>query len=184
MESIDNPYLDDFRSLQEQSTFRGEQWFGNRQRLVEEYSWAVPTEDVITYLAEFDDLVEVGAGSGYWAWCIDQAGGNVKALDKDVPTSSDDSWYEVRRHYVNRQETTFDGDAVLMVWPPHNDDMAASVASDEPNHICYVGEPRGGCTASDSFFDIVESRYGLVGQLELPSYAGVDDNFYHYVRNI
>jgi len=46
------------------------------------------------------------------------------------------------------------------------------------------GETRGGCTASDAFFDLFTDLYHPVKKIELPSYVGVDDNFYHAVRKV
>lgn len=178
---MDIAYLDKFNELQAQNTFKGEQWFGKRKELVEEYSWAVPNEDVIKYCAEFDELLEIGAGSGYWAHLIEEAGGSVKATDispesETYSTVTPIGW-----------ENMFDriGEAaILMVWPPYDEGVAHGVVKQSPDHILYVGEQRGGCTASDEFFYVVEQEYGLVGKIDIPSYAGIHDNFYHYARNI
>jgi len=177
---MSNEYLEKFKKLQEQSTFRGQQWFGKRQQLVEEYSWAVPNEEVISYLAEFDELYEVGAGSGYWAKCIEEAGGSVYAFDKD----SSKRWFPVHPDTHWDYEDSIEDSPVLMVWPPANDGMAADVASFNPSHILYVGEQRGGCTADARFFDQLDKYYGLVAKMDIPSYAGVHDQFYHYTRKV
>jgi len=176
-----NPYKEEFDELQETHQFKGQQWFGKRKDLVEEYSWAIPNEEVLLYVSEFDDIVEVGAGSGYWAKCIEEAGGSVQAFDIDPP---EETWKAVSdadvidiRHYMR------DG-VLLLVWPPANDMMAAHALTDCPNHVLYVGEPRGGCTANDVFFNHLDDEYGLVAKIDLPSYAGVNDDFYHYVRKV
>lgn len=174
-------YLQEFEELQKKDTFRGQQWFGERERLVEEYSWAVPTKDVIQYCSEFDDLLEVGAGNGYWASLIEEMDGDIRATDKSPPDNTytdieDLSWQQLIGEIESR--------SVLMVWPPNNDCVAAGVARHSPNHILYVGEQRGGCTGEDKFFDIVEEQYGLVGKLDIPSYAGIHDNFFHYARKV
>lgn len=174
-----NPYLDDFEDLQEQSTFKGQQWFGKRKDLVEEYSWAVPNEDALVYVSEFDEIVEVGAGNGYWARCIDEAGGNVDATDIDP---ADSLWTDVEQ--VTASDVAIDERPVLLVWPPYDEPMAWRVAEREPSHLLYVGEPRGGCTGSSEFFDIVEQKYGLVAMIEIPSYVGIHDDLYHYVRKV
>lgn len=174
-------YLDAFEELQEKDTFRGQQWFGKRQDLVEEYSWAVPREDVILYLAEFDNLLEIGAGNGYWAKLIDEAGGDVRATDIDPP---EDTYTEVEQAGWRDLVGDIENAAVLMVWPPYDEGVAENVARRKPNHILYVGEQRGGCTAEDEFFDIVEQEYGVVGKLDLQSYTGIHDDFYHYVRKV
>jgi len=175
-----NEYKEAFDELQDKNTFRGMQWFGERQQLVEEYSWAIPNEDVLTYLAEFRELIEVGAGNGYWAHCIDSYGGNVIPIERDVP---DNTYTElVERDAKNYTELR--DKPVLMVWPPFDQSLAYTVAKREPPHILYVGELRGGCTGSDEFFDVLDTNYGLAATIDIPSYTGINDNFYHYVRKV
>ena len=174
-------YLEAFEELQEKDTFRGQQWFGERSNLVKEYSWAVPTEDVIRYCAQFDDLLEIGAGNGYWASLIEEMSGDVQPTDQSPP---EDTYTEVKQQIWQNLIPEIQERPVLMVWPPYNEGVAAGVARHSPNHILYVGESRGGCTGEDEFFDIVEEQYGLVGKLDIPSYTGIHDNFFHYARNI
>jgi hypothetical protein len=174
-----NEYHEAFEELQDKNTFKGQQWFGERKDLVEEYSWAVPNEEVLRYLAEFDSIVEVGAGSGYWAHCINEMGGNIRATDIDPP---DERWTTVEQADVINLD--LNGDAVLTVWPPLDKCVAGYIPTEEPDHILYVGEPRGGCTGDDSFFERLDEQYGLVAKIEIPSYAGIHDDFYHYVRKV
>lgn len=174
-------YLDEFEELQKQNSFKGQQWFGKRQDLVEEYSWAVPTKDVIQYCAQFDGLLEIGAGNGYWAHCIEEMGGDVLATDI-LPAA--ETYTSVQEAGWSALLEEISASPVLMVWPPYDGGVAAGVARQSPDHILYVGEPRGGCTAEDEFFDIVEEKYALVGKLDIPSYVGINDNFFHYARKI
>lgn len=176
-----NEYLADFETLQEKNTFKGQQWFGERQQLVEKYSWAVPNDDALTYLAEFDHIYEVGAGTGYWARCIEAHGGDVTAIERDPP---DETWTDVVDEDFWDYEEMVRDEPVLLVWPPNADPLAADVLYSWPSHILYVGEQKGGCTADDEFFDALEETYGLVAKIELPSYTGIHDNFYHYVRKV
>jgi hypothetical protein len=175
-----NEYKKKFDELREKDSFKGEQWFGKRQELVEEYSWAVPNAEVLLYLSQFDNIVEVGAGNGYWAHCIEEAGGSVEPYDVD-PAPEHDQWTAVgQRDCLRLGEPSYD-QPMLMVWPPTHNTMASEIAREKPPHLLYVGEEKGGCTANNTFFKILESEYGLVGKIDLPSYAGVDDNFFHYV---
>jgi hypothetical protein len=174
-------YLRDFRLLQETHSYKGQQWFGHRQELVEEYGWAVPNEDVLEYISNaFSRITEVGAGEGYWAKLLSERGTRVEAFD---PNTSQ-QWYEVVSHELEDIPTYVEGNPVLMVWPPANDGLAREVLEHRPSHVLYVGETRGGCTASDEFFDVLTDWYSPIEKIELPSYAGVDDNFYHLVRKV
>jgi len=175
-----NEYEEAFNELKDKDTFRGQQWFGQRKKLVEKYAWAVPNEEALLYLAEFDSITEVGAGSGYWANCIEDAGGSVRATDIDPP---DETWTEVEEAGVD--DLDLSDEVVLSVWPPYgHPKVAEKILHQKPPHIVYVGEPRGGCTGSDAFFDTVERKYGLVAKVDIPSYVGIHDDLFHYIRKL
>lgn len=62
----------------------------NRKSLVEKYSWAIPSDSTLDFLVNFLKkrklkVVEVGAGTGYWAWQLAQNGIDVNAYDKHPP---------------------------------------------------------------------------------------------------
>lgn len=185
----ENPYFETFQSLQETHGFRGQTWFGERQDLVERYSWAVPNKRVLQYLSSFNGPVyEIGAGNGYWANLLEQRGVDVTAVDQSPPTDGELQWTDVEEKYIDEQTSRTDfgsqlrDSVVLLVWPPYGRNMAYHVANCDPAHILYVGEARGGCTANSKFFDTVESTYGAVETIPIPSYEGIHDNCYHYVR--
>jgi hypothetical protein len=71
-----------------------------------------------------------------------------------------------------------------MVWPPHDDKMSLTAVQQEPSHVLYVGEPRGGCTGHHQIFDYFEKEYGLAAKIDLPSYIGINDDLFHYVRKL
>lgn len=176
-----NEYYSAFMELRSKESFRAEQWFETRQDLVEQYAWAIPNSTAIEYCTKFDPLLDVGAGSGYWGYCIDRQGGNIRAMDKNPPSNP---WLSVEEATVLDVYDEIEDEAVLMVWPPYNQDMAERVASIGPSDILYVGERRGGCTGTDGFFDILDERYTQLREIMIPSYNGVHDNFYHYSRKV
>lgn len=178
-----NPYLDEFRQLQKKNNFKGQQWFGERSTLVERYGWAVPNESAITYLTNFDNLIEVGAGSGYWAYIIESAGGSVDAYDIDPPGANENEYVNVEKSDVRSMEV-IENSPVLMVWPPCHNKMSEYVLTHEPSHVLYVGEGAGGCTGTDEFHHTLSKKYGLIETIEIPSFDGVNDNLYHYARNV
>lgn len=176
-----NPYYGEFQDLRQNHTYKGQQWFGHRRELVEKYSWAVPNDTVIQYITKaFDEIAEIGAGEGYWARLLSENGATVHAFDPDT----DKTWYDVQRHNARSVKKSIENNPVLMVWPPVNDDLAKQVLDYGPSHMLYVGEPSGGCTANDAFFEKLNREYGPIGKVEIPSYEGIDDNLYHYARNI
>lgn len=177
-----NEYHEKFEELQEKNTFRGQTWFGERQNLVEAYSWAVPNDDVLTYISQFDERIyEVGAGNGYWSHLLQERGADVMPIDIDPPA---DTWTDVHVRDVSNLHDMLEGSVVLTVWPPYDEEMSFEIVAARPNHVLYVGEGRGGCTGCDEFFNRIESEYGLVAKIDIPSYQGIHDQFYHYVRKV
>jgi len=58
----------------------------NRKRddFVEKYAWAVPTKEAISEIALFangENILEVGAGLGYWAMRLKKKNVNIIATD-------------------------------------------------------------------------------------------------------
>lgn len=181
MATAENQYLQEYESLNETHSFKGQQWFGKRQELVEEYGWSIPNEEVLTYIANaFSEIAEIGAGEGYWASLLDKRGVTVHAFDPET----EQTWYDVRRASLDTVENYVEDNPTLLVWPPANDSLAVDVLDARPSHLLYVGEQRDGCTANDEFFDRLTNEYEPVHKVELPSYVGVDDNFYHCVRKL
>lgn len=59
-----------------------------RQNLVTRYAWAIPSPESIDWIISYLNgrpVVEVGAGTGYWAWLLSQAGVDVNAYDIKPP---------------------------------------------------------------------------------------------------
>lgn len=181
MATAENQYLQAFESLNETHSYKGQQWFGERERLVNEFGWAIPNEEVLSYIsAAFGEISEVGAGEGYWASLLAKRDVDVHAFDPET----NKTWYDVRRASLDSVENWVTDNPTLLIWPPANDGLAVDVLDAQPSHLLYVGETRGGCTANDEFFDRLTDEYEPVHKVELPSYVGVDDNFYHCVRKI
>lgn len=94
--SGDPPDLASFRGWR--PTSYGMYWEGDayqhnsslpsRTYLCRRYSWAVPCPDALEWMCWVLDgrpVVEVGAGTGYWAWQLEQLGVDVLAYDKAPP---------------------------------------------------------------------------------------------------
>jgi hypothetical protein len=63
----------------------GREYLMSRDQLTKTYAWAIPTPDDIRWLTtvlEGRSVVEIGAGTGYWAWQLAQFGVDVLAFDE------------------------------------------------------------------------------------------------------
>lgn len=148
-----------------------------REALVEEYAWAIPNREAIETIVEHGPIVEVGAGTGYWAWCVDQLGGVVAATDAEPPESTYRrvAAYDARRR-VNAMVADELDAALLLVWPPYDDPMAKDAIEAYPGEtVIYVGEGRGGCTADDRFHRLLHEDWELAETVDIPTYLGLHD---------
>ncbi|MGY4101264.1 hypothetical protein ACW2Q0_17170 [Nocardia sp. R16R-3T] len=159
---------------------RGSARLGFAQTILQAtYAYAVPAPETVLWMREFSlgrKVFELGAGRGYWARQLADVDVPVCAYDSEPPASTTNvsfpavrgqanEWYPVEA--LARFESDLDGDGVLfMCWPPGWNDPMASTALEEfesrgGHRLIYVGEPMGGKTGDDKFFDGLAARWTL-----------------------
>lgn len=148
-----------------------------RRELTPRYAWAIPSHGALDLLAGHAPLVEMGAGGGYWAKLLRDRGVDVVAYDL-APAGN--TW--VDRAGWTHVETGgpealvhHDDRALFLCWPPMNTMAADCLAHYHGDTVIYVGEPEGGCTASDDFFAALERDYRLAHTLPIPHWPSVHD---------
>lgn len=127
-------------------------------------SWAIPSRGALEFIQHHvgDSLLfEVGCGTGIWALLLKELGVRVQATDlqpecRHVKVRYDDS--------IQYGEITDIPDmAVLFIcWPTYQSEWATEMLKMfRGNRIIYIGEMEG-CTASDSFFELLNTEWDLV----------------------
>ena len=120
--------------------------------------------------------MEVGAGRGYWANQLSWAGLAVAAYEIEPPDKlengsfpraegQEDVWYPVEAV----DSLSFDsrsGHVLFLCLPPGWGSPMASDALTEferagGDRLIYIGEPKGGKTGNDAFFDALSDRWTL-----------------------
>ena len=209
-----------------------------RDMLVRKYSWAIPSPEALDLIVRHvgnREIVEIGAGTGYWAKMLSQLGVKVHAFDTCPPNEEVNGWhapmvlvedrhteetiadlretreavlavarllkdvlgvtgpdeggddpqepsvgdlhftqgpsqekvdvfYPVKRGGVERAAQYPDA-ALFLCWPPYNTSMAYdALRFYSGDMLIYCGEGRGGCTASDPFFQLVAEEWELVAE--------------------
>jgi len=148
----------------------------DRHKLSMRYSWAVPTDEALDAIAEWGPIVEVGAGTGYWAHLLEARGVDIVAYDlnppgtrkllpdhvlEQLPKDKRPPWHSDQRPLFDVQHggapvaALHPDRTLLLVWPCYNDPMAAIAVE---NHVAaggkrliYVGEGADGCTGDERF---------------------------------
>jgi hypothetical protein len=200
MMAEDNPYLREFERLTDELAAppdyadplharKGMSSHDRRVWCVRRYAFAIPTEAALSTLARFAPLVELGAGTGYWAYLLQRRGVDCLPFDTAPPDQLPNphrfnavTWtdvhrggIEVLRAHANR--------ALLLCWPPYRDAFAANALSAYAGAILlYIGEPAGGHTADDGFFAQLEREWRPVQEVPLPNWPGTADRLVVYRR--
>jgi len=160
-----------------------------RDECVDLYAWAVPTEEIIDAVAQFSPIVEIGAGRGYWAALLQEAGADVVAHDILPPSGRDQNTYHRSRHKSMKRVFTevLKGDhrtleevdpsrSLFLCWPPYNTPMAFKcLTAFTGNRLIYVGEGYGGCTGDDQFHAELEENWEETLDFEIPTWWGIRD---------
>ena len=118
------------------------------------------------------DILSVGCGSGYVEWCFEKYGGRrVIATDPRI----DDrfgwlaDWLDiVKIEAVEAVKRYREADVLMVSWACQEDGNwdCEALTRFRGDWLIYLGEPRGGRTSTDMFFDEIDYDWDL--QLALP----------------
>ena len=163
--------------------------FGGRgdPPLVCQYAWAIPCPEALDVLAALSPLVEMGAGTGYWAHLLQKGGADVLPFDSQ-PYSNHQAEGRFTEVSLGGSEIagSYPERVLFLCWPPNDDPMGAAAL--EAHHaaggqqVAYIGEGDGGCTADDRFHTFLEEHYREVRRVELPQWYGIHDDLGVYAR--
>jgi hypothetical protein len=157
--------------------------FRARDHFVRRFAWAVPTDEALQAIAKFSPIVEIGAGTGYWAWLL-RRDYNVDILpyDHEPPQNSTENHYRHTRTFVPvlkggpRKAKQFPQHALFLCWPPYRTSMADDcVRLYAGKHVIYIGEGHGGCNANDAFFERLEKDFEKIDDIAIPQWNGLHD---------
>lgn len=166
-------------------------YYEARRDLVRKYAWAIPNQSIIESIVKFagdSTIVEVGAGSGYWARLISDFGGNIDCFDNhDLGFGFHNEYYPVSNEdhtVISSHKVDEKNKVLLLIWPPYATNMAEdcvrNALSSGYDKVIYIGESYGGCTANDGFFDLIYETADLIDELLITTYEGIYDRVYFY----
>jgi hypothetical protein len=189
-----NPYLAEFRRLRADLPFaerrklglapQGDAAYEQRDELRWRYSYAVPDEAVLAAIAKHGPVLEIGAGTGYWARMLADRGLDVVAYDlQPVDGEIRNRWIGQRQAYfpVQRGGTEvaaqYPDRTLLLVWPPYDSAMAAkALMAYRGQTLALVGEDEAnGATGTRSFWAALERGWRQIERLALPRWPRVYD---------
>jgi tetratricopeptide (TPR) repeat protein len=185
--AFDNPYLVEFNKLRSREDF-----LSKRTALVSKFAYAVPTAEGLAVFQRFQPILEIGAGTGYWAASLRKAGTKIAAYEL-YPLSlgknawhpqATKSWTEVLRGDES-MSSLFPKSTLFMCYPPGRTRVAYNALQGyKGNRLIYVGETAGLAPGAgqDSFQNLLAGDWQLESQIHQPQWPGLYDCLYVYKR--
>lgn len=172
------PLLNDIRN----GVIKPESSYIDRMDLVRKYSFAIPNEEAIKTIGKYSPILEVGCGTGYWAYELIKAGANIVPTDPGMETLPSERYLFNTQHVpigiFNGLEALekYPNRTLLIVWPSYDSPWATEVIrSYRGDTFIYIGEWSGGCCANDSFWEEVESNWEEIESVRIPQWYGIRD---------
>lgn len=157
--------------------------FDRRVACVRRYAFGVPDRAALAAIKKHAPIVELGAGTGYWAYLLRNRGVDIEAYDLAPPDRAPNAykfepriWTEVKTGGVEVLDQYPDR-ALFLCWPGYKDTFAdEAVRAYTGQVLIYVGEDAGGHTANAAFFERLERDWVRSEQLAIPQWSGAHDH--------
>jgi hypothetical protein len=181
-----------------------------RQHLTHTYAFGIPGDAALDCLARYGPLVEIGAGTGYWARCLRER--DVDVIAYDVMGDSWRSWFrpsilaEIRRDGTRAIEARPQAEAepvlwtevlqggpevlgrhadrtLLICWPdPWSGFDEVSLRAYPGQRVAVVGEPAGAGPGSQGFQALLQRRWQQIEAAPVPRWPDSEDRLTVYGR--
>lgn len=161
-----------------------------RAMMLRRFGFAVPTDASVAVVAAHapNGIVEIGAGTGYWARQLANAGLDVVAYDLDPPPADTNPWFAGTTPWFpvaasdHRIVARHASRTLLIGWPTRNESWPTECLDTYSRAggrcVVYVGDPPGGSTGTADFHarlgeapECIHCTYRLV---DVPCVCGVD----------
>ena len=172
-----------------------------RPFLISYYAWAITHEHAIKIICEQGPITEIGAGGGYWAYRIQEAGGDIQALDAKIPVSertdipelarkpfSGMAWESERRRFwmpiekCSTGATAPEDRALMLCWPNCTPMAYNCIKHYKGDTVIYIGEPIGGNCGDRRFHETLLNYWDLKNQFDIHSFPGMYDDLFIFKR--
>ena len=151
-----------------------------RRRFIKKYGFAIPCREAMEFIKSYvrNELLDVMAGTGYWAYLLNDFGITTRAFDIKPKKNN---WHEGDHYPVEemdareaiKQNPECD---ILLSWPPYEDPIGfLTLKAVQPGiRVFYIGE-WGGATGDDKMHDYLDKQFKELGMFSLPQFDGIRD---------
>lgn len=148
------------------------------------FSFAIPSFDILEEISLYTPIIEIGAGTGYWAYLLKKYFQvDIICYDK-MPffNYTRKKWFKVMkgtpkvlREYSNR--------TLFLCFPSRKTSMANdSLKYWKGKYLIFIGEYRSGLNANDVFFNRLDSHFTLKTTKDLFNWEGMYNKLKIYQR--
>jgi hypothetical protein len=153
-----------------------------RDRNAAEIGYVIPCKEALEEIARHGPLLEVGAGTGYWAALIAKTGTDIIATDiqdgSGVYPVHCGVFHEVAAVDAEEAVAAHPDRNLLIIYPTMSDWAERAARKLSPGRtLIFVGEYRG-CCANDDFFDLLSREFEQVETLNVPRFAMFHEAMY------
>jgi hypothetical protein len=161
-----------------------------RWEAISRYGFAIPDHAALSLIKKKspNGVIEIGAGSGYWAKLLGALGVLVDAYDSY--TGKYQHGFKHGSHAtVNKLDHTkalsseHAGLTLLLCWPDYQASWPAEALDFyKGDTVVYVGEGSDGCTGDSKFHGMLYENWTETDCLDIPQWFGIHDRVYIYKR--
>lgn len=149
-------------------------------------AWAVPSPGALAAVAGWAGtagVVEVGAGTGYWAALLAGMGVDVVASDASLPSAGGNLWHPDGVMWWDLEAAPASAAfmqparSMLVCWPPNEAGGAFGVDGYREaggGQVIFVGEWQKGCV-DDALWDELNGRWQVVDRAQVPQWTLMRD---------
>jgi hypothetical protein len=161
--------------------------FMYRDELTKEFGFSIPCIKAPKKIQEIGNILEIGAGTGYWTKLLKERG--VDVISTDSKTGNYGFQYNNETLRMNAIEAIekYPERNVFMSWPCYGTEWAFEAAKAMRNGktLIYIGEGHGGCVADDKFHEYFSNEDIFTGmeEIDIPQWDGIHDRMYIATKN-
>lgn len=195
--SIDNPMLADVREILERFSGGGADKARmmlsfERDSLKTRYAFAIPTAETLERIARHSPLVEIAAGSGYWAMCLAACGADIVAYDlfppgeADICDVSQRNWlFRKTFHSVLKGDETaaarHPDRSLFICWPPPESPVAfralESYRMAGGKTVIVIGHMKPLSMGDAAFYELLESL-ATIERMPIHGWPGMQEELW------
>lgn len=165
------------------------------------FGWAIFKKADIEWLSQAlreisgsqtPDVIEMGAGSGWLAFLLQQHDVHVAAYDICFGGTWVDGWKRfpwynqcVKEGSTEKLASCSPSSILLLCWPDLDSKFGLDCLQQFPGSVVvFIGEHKDGCCADDSFFAELENSWEMSKTRKMGHYPEIDDGIYIYRRRM